>query len=94
MASIITYDVPSEHSAIKTAMFNKGYQDQIPGTENCKIIYFPNTCLYHRSKTPEEARADLKAVCKEHSVTIERCVATIWDNWAAVCGESFKQSKK
>lgn len=90
MAIIITYDVPSKHVELKAAMKKLGYVDQIPG-ETCKIIYFPNTTLYHSSKAASEAREDVKAISTKLGVELERCVSTQWGpNWAAICGEPFK----
>jgi len=89
MAIIITYDVPSKHMELKEALLNKGYQDQIPG-KTCKTIYFPNTTLYHSSKSASAAREEVKAECKTLNITLDRCVATKWDDWSAICGEAFK----
>lgn len=91
MAIIITYDIPSKHVEFKKEMFQLGYKDQIPGTTNCKIIYFPNTTLYHATKEADTARDEAKSVCKKLNIELERCVATTWKDWAAVCGEPFKQ---
>lgn len=91
MASIVTYDIPNKHKEVKAAMFKKGYKDQIPGTDNCTVIYFPNTTLYHATKTPSETRDEMRDVCKDLQVNLERCIATKWEGWAAICGEDFKQ---
>jgi hypothetical protein len=88
MASIVTYDIPSKHAEVKKALFKRGYKDQISG-ESCEVIYFPNTTVYHSGKTPIQARDDVKIICKNLSVNLERCVATIWSEWAAKCGEPF-----
>jgi len=91
MASIITYDVPKEHVKLKESMFKLGYVDQIKGT-NCSVIYFPNTTLLHQSKTPAEAREDIKSVCHELGIELERCVAIPWGpGWAVICGEPFNK---
>jgi len=89
MAIIITYDVPSKHVELKAAMKKMGYVDQIPG-ETCKIIYFPNTILHHSSKTASEARDEVQEVCTKLGIELERCVATLWTGWSAICGEPFK----
>ncbi|WP_433836123.1 hypothetical protein [Flavobacterium anhuiense] len=90
MEIIITYDIPSKHREFKDKMKSLGYKDSIPGTKNCKIIYFPNTTLYHPNKTAENARDEAKTLAKELGVSLERCISTIWNDWAAVCGEPFK----
>lgn len=90
MASIVTYDVPKEHVKLKKAMFELGYLEKISGT-SCSIIYFPNTTLYHQSKTPEQAVEDVKQVSKKLGIELERCVATNWGpSYCAICGEPFK----
>ena len=88
MAVIVTYDIDSKHTEFKQAMFKLGYKAQIPGT-NCKIIYFPNTTLYHETKTALQAREDAQSIAKSLKIELERCIATVWDNWAAICGEPF-----
>lgn len=91
MAIIITYDIPSEHVAFKKAMFALGYKDRIAGT-NCTTIYFPNTTLYHATKSAKSAKDDAEVTCTALKVNLERCVATQWgpDDWYAICGEPFK----
>lgn len=89
MAIIITYDIPSKHREFKEKMFALGYRDSIPG-KKCKTIYFPNTTLYHPSKSAKTARDEALAIAKNLNIALERCVSTIWDAWAAVCGEPFK----
>ena len=91
MATIVTYDVPTKHTELKKILLELGYKDQIPGVQNCKIIYLPNTTFYHSSKTALQAREDVQAVCKKLQVNLERCIATQWGpDWAAICGEDFK----
>jgi len=90
MATIVAYDVPSKHDDLKKALFELEYKDRIPGS-SCKVIYFPNTTLYHSTKTAEQAREDVKSACKRLSISLDRCVATKWIDWAAICGEPFKR---
>lgn len=89
MATIVTYDIPSKHMEFKRMMFLLGYKDQIAGT-TCKVIYFPNTTLYHPTKNAVTARDEARNIAKRLEVNLERCVATIWDDWATICGEPFK----
>jgi hypothetical protein len=89
MAIIISYDIPTKHQEFKNAMLQLGYKDQIPG-EVCKVIYFPNTTLYHGTKSTDEALKDAKNECEKLRVSLERCVSTKWIDRAAICGEPFK----
>lgn len=89
MNVIITYDISIKHQQLKQAMFNLGYRDQISGV-TCKIIYLPNTTLFHSKKTPEEALNDVKSECQRLQIKLERCVSTNWGpKWIAICGETF-----
>jgi hypothetical protein len=88
MPSIVTYDVPKKHVELKQALFAMGYKDKIKGNK-CSIIYFPNTTLYHDSKTPDQARKDVQQVCNNLSLELERCIATKWEDWSVICGEPF-----
>jgi len=89
MSVIITYDIPTKHREFKEKMFELGYKDSIPNA-TCGTIYFPNTTLYHASKTAATSRDEAQSIAKQLGIALERCVSTIWDNWAARCGEPFK----
>ena len=89
MSTIITYDIPTKHLEFKKLMHDLGYKGAIPG-ENCKIISLPNTTLYHQFKDGETARKDAQAICKKINVELERCIASKWTGWSAICGEPFK----
>lgn len=88
MAVIITYDIPSKHREFKEKMFAKGYKDSIPNA-TCGTIYFPNTTLYHASKSASSAVEDAGSACRQLTISLTRCVSTVWDDWCAVCGEPF-----
>lgn len=89
MATIVTYDIPSKHVEFKSLMFQLGYKDKIAGT-TCKVVHFPNTTLYHPTKNAVTARDKVRNIAKRLGVNLERCVAAVWDNWAAICREPFK----
>lgn len=89
MATIITYDIPSKHSEFKNEMVKLGYKDRI-ADPTCTVIYFPNTTLYHPTKNAVAARDDARIIAKRLDVKLERCIATLWENWAAICVEPLK----
>lgn len=89
MEIIVTYDIPSKHIEFKKKMFQLGYKDQIADS-TCKVIYFPNTTLYHPTKNAVVARDEALNISKQLGINLERCVVTKWENWAAICGEPFK----
>lgn len=89
MAIIITYDIPDRHVEFKNQMLQNNYKDRIRGTD-CETIYFPNTTLYHVTKTPIEARDEAKGICRRLNIRLIRCVITPWGpNPTGVCGEPF-----
>jgi len=89
MAIIITYDIPTKHLEFKNLMFQLGYKDQI-NDSTCKVLYFPNTTLFHPSKNAITAREEARTTALRLKTNLERCVATEWSDWAAICGEPFK----
>ena len=89
MEIIITYDISDKHTEFKNEMKLLGYKDKVRGITNCEWIYLPNTTLYHPSKNPSTAREEARKICKNLKIELERCISTIWDNWAAICGEPF-----
>jgi hypothetical protein len=91
METIITYDISGKHVDFKNEMKRLGYQDRIKTDGNCKIIYLPNTTLYHPTKTPMSARDEAQLICDRLNVMFERCFATTWNrnHWGAICGDPF-----
>ncbi len=71
---LISYDVDSRHNAVKDAMKELGYYDNWH-YEPTKTYYLPNTTLWHDKKSSDQAIADLKTVCSNLRVTLERAVA-------------------
>lgn len=86
MEMIITYDVHTKHSEVKSEMFKIGFKDRFLDSKN-EYVYLPNTTLYHSSKTPTEARDTLRAICTKLDVKLLRCIATKLSDWAAIYGE-------
>ncbi len=92
MAIIITYDVPNMHIALKKLLFSKGYTDKITHFQDgvYKIIYLPNTTVYHATKSASEGRDDVRTCTTSLQIKLERCVSTQWGpDWAAIYGEPF-----
>ncbi|MCS3556935.1 MULTISPECIES: hypothetical protein [unclassified Sphingobacterium] len=89
MAIIITYDIPSKHPEFKEKMFLLGYKESIPNN-NCGTLYFPNTTLYHATKTATSAKDDAQSIATQLGITLDRCISTqIGPDWNGVCGKPF-----
>jgi len=86
MASLVSYDISADHAELREILFMLGYKDRIPGKE-CEFIYFPDTTLYHASKTSLQVHRELEVMCRQLRIDLKRCVVTAWEDWAASCGE-------
>ena len=90
MATIITYDIPSRHREVKQAMFQRGYVESFYDNTG-RLVYLPNTTLYHRTNSPNTVLNELKDVCLRLGVHLERCITTgLSNDWTGVYGEPFK----
>lgn len=92
MEIIVTYDVPSMHVALKKALVGIGYQDHFFWPDNGvnKKVHLPNTTLYHKSKSPKDARQDVVNACNQLNIELERCIATqLGPEWSASWGKPF-----
>ncbi|TNF48826.1 MAG: hypothetical protein EP305_04445 [Bacteroidetes bacterium] len=85
MGVLLNYDLKDQHTPVKNAMKEKGYQDYfefyktVDGVEGKKRIKLPNTTLYHGSKTAASARDELMAVAKTKNSLVEFILATSFD---------------
>ncbi len=101
MRVIITYDLvenrlhESVHSTVKKAMKDLGYSDRFKANDpddgnKEKTFYLPNTTLWHKDKTPKQAKSDLLAIAARHSGVVERLFADEFtDNWVAIPGKAY-----
>ena len=71
MAIIISYDINAKHTEFKNRMKGMGYKDVIKGIENCDKIYFPNTTLYHSTKTASKVVDNARNLCEELNINLE-----------------------
>lgn len=72
---LLSYDVASNHTAVKNAMENLGYFASWRETDSSPIYLLPNTTLWHNKKSSNQAIADLKNVCKNLNTNLEKAVA-------------------
>jgi len=71
---LLSYDIATNHVAVKNQMKSLGYY------ENWKIgsgptYYLPNTTLWHLEKSSDAAIADIKNVCIQLNVKLEKAIA-------------------
>lgn len=78
---LISYDVNKSHTEVKDAMKANGYFENWH-IGNGPTYYLPNTTLWHKSKSSDQAIADIKSVCTSLKVTLEKAVAVLANEFA------------
>ncbi len=72
---LISYDIERAHNEVKKALEAIGYFDSFTFTGQSKIYHLPNTTLWHKNKTSDQAMIDLQRICTELSASLEKAVA-------------------
>ena len=72
---VISYDINKSHTQVKDDMIDLGYFDYFTLSGSNKKYYLPNTTLWHKSKSSNQAMSDLKAVCRNLGVTLEKAIS-------------------
>lgn len=72
---LISYDINKLHSSVKAALENLGYRENFRNPNDPKTYLLPNTTLWHSTKSSDQAMNDLKSVCRNLQVTLEKAVA-------------------
>jgi hypothetical protein len=70
---LISYDVSDKNQEVKAALIALNYHDSF--TQNSKNHKLPNTTLFHQAKSSDQAMADMKKVCADLKVTLEKAVS-------------------
>ena len=71
---LISYDINKSYPQVKSDMEKLGYLESFRYENDSKIYLLPNTTLWHPTKSSDQAMADLKNVCRNQSVTLEKAV--------------------
>lgn len=87
MNVILNYDLSGANGPVKTILLNNGYSKSF--IYNGNIINLPETTLFHISKTPAQAIADIQEAARQHSVRVTRAIATEREGtaWQAIFGD-------
>lgn len=81
---LISYDVSDKNPEVKAALKVLGYSDSYTLGTAPKVYYLPNTTLWHKAKSSDQAMADMKRVCAELRVTLEKAVAVKADEFVGL----------
>lgn len=72
---LLSYDIDKLHTKVKDALIGLGYLEKFKNHNDPKIYILPNTTLWHESKSSNDAINDLKEICNDLSVKIEKAVS-------------------
>lgn len=95
MDILINYDLAekageeSKHTAVKEGMKALRYMESF--TVNKVRYYLPNTTLWKKEITSEQAKNDLLGVAKTVGADVERLIATQFINWDAIPGKPYSK---
>jgi len=71
---LISYDIDKLHTQVKTALEDLGYLEKFKNNNDTKTYTLPNTTLWHQQKSSNQAMIDLKMVCTNLKVTLEKAI--------------------
>lgn len=85
---LITYDIDSKHTEVRKSLIEDyGFEEKILGGKGTS--YLPNTTLYKKSTTKENALSTLQNVCKNKGAALKRAISLECSNWQALLGEKM-----
>lgn len=92
---LITYDLKehlneSTHSDVKKAMKELGWLDYYTTNNNPSKWYLPNTTLWKKKSTIQQAKIDMKVCTKKYNAELERFKAVEYINWSGIKGVPYK----
>ena len=71
---LISYDINKFHTQVKVALEAIDYRNYFNYIDDKKNYYLPNTTLWHPKKTSNQAMKDLKTICANLKVNLEKAV--------------------
>lgn len=74
---ILSYDINGEWVAVKNALLEIGYSDSAISLVTNKIYSMPNTTVWHLQKQASQAIDDIKKICLNLNVKLEKAVAVL-----------------
>ncbi len=72
---LISYDVSAKNAEVTAALLALNYLDNFILEAKSKVYYLPTSTLWHKTKTSDQAIADINKVCADLNVTLESVVA-------------------
>lgn len=81
---LISYDVSAKNPEVKAALLALSYYDHFTLAGSSKVYYLPNTTLWHKAKSSDQAMADMKKVCSTLGVILEKAIAVKADEFVGL----------
>lgn len=81
---LISYDVSAKNPEVKAALIALNYYESFTLGNATKVYYLPNTTLWHKTKSSDQAMADMKKVCSDLKVTLEKAVSVNADEFVGL----------
>ncbi|SEB04519.1 hypothetical protein SAMN05443667_116117 [Flavobacterium gillisiae] len=81
---LISYDVSAKNPEVKAALLGLNYYDNFKLGAHAKIHHLPDTTLWHNTKSSGQAMSDMKKVCSDLKVTLEKALAVKADEFVGL----------
>lgn len=81
---LISYDVSAKNPEVKAALLALNYYDHFISGTASKVYHLPDTTLWHKTKSSDQAMSDMKKVCAELKVTLEKALAVKADEFVGL----------
>ena len=81
---LMFYDVSAKNPDVKAALLALNYHDHYTLENALKVYHLPDTTLWHKTKSPDQAMSDMKKVCADLKVTLEKAVAVKSDEFVGL----------
>lgn len=81
---LISYDVSAKNPEVKAALIALGYHESFKFSLASKVYQLPNTTLWHKSKSSDQAMSDMKNVCITLNVKLEKAIAVRADEFVGL----------
>jgi len=74
---VLCYDINSKHNQVKDSLKELGYSDRWKKISTNVTYDMPNTTVWHPTKTVSQATADIRRVCNNLGVVLERSFSAL-----------------
>lgn len=81
---LLSYDVKSKHTEVKQKLEELGYLDHFNFKNETKVYHLPNTTLWHYKKSSDQALNDLKQICNNLYIDLDKAVSVKATEFVAV----------